>query len=68
LHVLLPDETTATLPEWMFDAAYCQAVVWQETPVLGLSALRELRRLVDAARLPCNPSISTKEAPDEATK
>jgi hypothetical protein len=35
----------------MFDAAYCHAIAFQETPVLNLGALRDLRRLIDAVSL-----------------
>ena len=52
----------------MFDAAYCKALRCQETPVLSLGALRDLRQLVDAASLPCDPNNSTKEAHDGQTR
>jgi hypothetical protein len=48
LHVLLPDDTTTTLPEWMFDKGYCATLVWRDRPALSLAALRDLRRLLDA--------------------
>ena len=60
LYVLLQDNTTATLPEWMFDAAYCKTVVCQEMPLLSLSALHDLRRLIDVASVPC-ANNSTKQ-------
>ena len=65
VQVLLLDETTTTLPEWMFDASYCATVVLQESACLSLSALRDLRRLVDAAWLSCDPK--PKETRDERT-
>ena len=68
LHVLLPDETTATLPEWMFDAAYCQALVRQETPVLSVDALRDLRQLVDSVCFPGDANSSTKNPRGETTQ
>jgi hypothetical protein len=67
LHVLLPDQTTATLPEWMFDAAYCHAIAFQETPVLSLDALRDLRRLIDALSL-CDANYSPKQTPAEKSQ
>lgn len=68
LHVLLPDGSTATLPEWMFDAAYCQAMVSQETPQVSLSALRDLRRLVDTGLLVCDPNPLKKDTHDETAQ
>jgi hypothetical protein len=68
LYVLLPDQTTATLPEWMFDAAYCHVLPFQETPVLSLDALHDLRRLLDAASLPCDANNSTKQTHEEKNK
>ena len=69
VQVLLPDDTTATLPEWMFDVAYCQAIVRQESPHLPVGTLRDLRRWVDSGLLACdaNTPIASKDNPDEAT-
>jgi hypothetical protein len=68
LPVLLPDDMTAALSEGMSDAAYCKALLWPATPVLSLSAWRDLRWLVDAVCFPCDPNISTKKAHDETTQ
>ena len=42
----LPDGTRGTVPSWMTDAAAC-AVLTIGTPVVAITALQELRLLLD---------------------
>jgi hypothetical protein len=44
----LDDQTTIAVPAWMLDSVSCERLVVEPRPRLGLGALRELCRLVDA--------------------
>jgi hypothetical protein len=44
----LDERTAIAVPGWMLDPVFCQQLVVETRPRLGLGALRDLRRLVDA--------------------
>jgi hypothetical protein len=44
----LDDRTAIAVPAWMLDPVFCERLVVEPRPRLGLGALRELRRLVEA--------------------
>ena len=44
----LDDRTAIAVPAWMLDPVSCERLVVEPRPRLGLAALRELRRLVEA--------------------
>jgi hypothetical protein len=46
--VELDDRTAIAVPAWMLDPASCERLVVEPRPRLGLAALRELHRLVEA--------------------
>jgi len=50
LIVRLPDDTRCALPAWMLDESLCAAMVESSTPVLPLTTLRCLIRLLDLQR------------------
>ena len=62
----LPDGTRGTLPSWMTDAAAC-AVLTVGKPVVAITALQELRLLLDAVARgsdPTDASMPSKEGCD----
>jgi hypothetical protein len=44
----IDDQTAIAVPVWMLDPVFCERLVVEPRPRLGLAALRELRRLVEA--------------------
>jgi hypothetical protein len=44
----LDDRTAIAVPAWMLDPVSCERLAVESFPRLGLAALRELRRLVEA--------------------
>jgi hypothetical protein len=69
----LPDGTRGTLPAWMTDAATC-AVLTVGEPVVAITALHELRLLLDVLTRGADPtdaSMPSKEgcdAPEESAE
>jgi hypothetical protein len=46
--IQLDDGTALAVPAWMLDPVFCERLVVEPRPRLGLEALRELRRLIEA--------------------
>ncbi len=60
LHCVLPDATVAQVPRWMTDKAVCQAHC-TGTAQVTVSALHELRMLIDAVRQKAPGKLSSRE-------
>jgi hypothetical protein len=48
VHVRLPDRSTRGVPAWMFDPGICAGIRWSENPLIDVSALVQLSRMLDS--------------------
>src|SRR5262249_9562408 len=62
LIVALDDGLQIAIPPWMLDARACEALVVAPAPRIALTALRQLRDLLDAQTLETGPASSYAEA------
>jgi hypothetical protein len=51
VEIQLPDGVQLALPEWMLDEQACQEIEKRERPCIAISALKHLRRLLNAQPL-----------------